>query len=119
GHLKPFLALAGELQGRGHRVTVFHMPDLASSVEAEHVDFVSIGASDHPVGSLLESLAHMRGLSGLAGVRFTVRAIANTTELICRNAPQAIDIARVDILLVDQTEDGGGSVAQFLGIPCV
>ena len=119
GHLNPFLALARELQGRGHRVTVFHMPDLASSVRAEQVDFVPIGASDHPVGSLPQSLAELGRLSGFAALRFTVRAIAKTTELICRDAPQAVHDARVDMLLVDQTEPAGGSVAERLGIPFI
>lgn len=119
GHLNPFLALARELQRRGHRVTVFQMPDLASSVLAEQVDFVPIGASDHPIGSLPQSLAELGRLSGFAALRFTVRAIAQTTEMICRDAPQAVHDARVDTLLVDQTEPAGGSVAERLGIPFV
>jgi len=119
GHLNPSLAVARELQRRGHRVTVFHMPDLASSVRAEQVDFVTIGANDHPLGSLSQSLADLGRLSGFAALRFTVRAIAKTTEMICRDAPQAVRDARVDMLLVDQTEPAGGSVAEHLGIPFV
>ena len=119
GHLNPFLALARELQQRGHRVTVFHMADVASSVRAEQVDFVPIGASDHPIGSLSQSLAELGRLSGFAALRFTVRAIAETTEMICRDAPQAVHDAGVDMLLVDQTEPAGGSVAEHLGIPFV
>jgi len=119
GHLNPFLALARELQRRGDRVTVFQMPDLASSVHEEQVDFIPIGASDHPVGSLPQSLAELGQLSGLAALRFTVRAVAKTTEMICRDAPQAVHDAGVDMLLVDQTEPAGGSVAEHLGIPFV
>ena len=119
GHLNPFLALARELQRRGYRVTVFQMPDLASSVRGEQVDFVPIGANDHPAGSLSQSLAALGRLSGLAALRFTVRAVAKTTEMICRDAPQAVQDAQVDMLLVDQTEPAGGSVAEHLGIPFV
>ena len=119
GHLNPFLALARELQRRGHRVTVFQLPDLASTVGAEQVDYIPIGASDHPVGSLQQSLAELGRFSGLAALRFTVRAVAKTTEMICRDAPQAVHDARVDMLLVDQTEPAGGSVAEHLGIPFV
>ena len=119
GHLNPFLALARELQRRGHRVTVFHMADLAMGVRSEQVDFVPLGERDYPVGSLAQSLAELGRLSGLAALRFTVRAIAKTTEMICRDAPQAIHDARVDMLLVDQTEPAGGSVAEHLGIPFV
>ena len=119
GHLNPFLAVARELQRRGHRVTVFQMVDLASSVRAEEVDFVPIGASDHPLGSLARSLDELGRLSGYAALRFTVQAIAKTTEMICQDAPQAVRDARVDMLLVDQTEPAGGSVAEHLGIPFV
>ena len=111
GHLNPFLALAQELQRRGHRVTVFQMPDLEASVRAEQVDFVAVGASDHPAGSLPQSLAELGRLSGLAALRFTVRAVANTTEMICRDGPRAIRDAGVDVLLVDQTEHAWSVVA--------
>jgi zeaxanthin glucosyltransferase len=119
GHLNPFLALARELQGRGHRVTVFQMPDLEAGVRAEDVHFVPIGAKDHPAGSLPQSLAELGRLSGLSALRFTVRAVAKTTEMICRDAPAAIQAAGLDMLLVDQTEPAGGSVAEHLGIPFV
>jgi zeaxanthin glucosyltransferase len=119
GHLNPFLALAQELQRRSHRVTVFQMPDLESGVRAEEVDFIPIGVKDHPVGSLPQSLAELGRLSGLSALRFTVRAVAKTTEMTCRDAPGAIRAAGVDMLLVDQTEPAGGSVAEHLGIPFV
>ena len=119
GHVNPFLALAQELQRRGHRVTVFHMPDLEATVRQEEVDFVPIGAKVHPLGSLSQSLSELGRLSGLAALRFTVQAIAKTTEMICRDAPSAIREAGVDMLLVDQTEPAGGSVAEHLGIPFV
>lgn len=95
------------------------MPDLASIVRAEEVDFVPIGEGDHPVGSLPRSLAELGRLSGYAALRFTVRAVAKTTEMICRDAPQAVHDAGVDMLLVDQTEPAGGSVAEHLGIPFI
>jgi len=95
------------------------MPDLETSVRAEQVDFVPIGARDHPTGSLPQSLDELGRLAGLAALRFTVRAVANTTEMICRDAPRAIRDAGVDVLLVDQTEPAGGSVADHLGMPFV
>jgi MGT family glycosyltransferase len=58
-------------------------------------------------------------LKGLAALRFTVRAIQRTTEMICRDAPSAVQEERIDMLLVDQTEPAGGTVAEHLGIPFV
>ena len=75
GHVNPFLALARELQRRGHRVTVFHMPDLEASVRQEEVDFVSIGGERSSRG-LARAIVwpHWVELSGLAALRFTVQS---------------------------------------------
>lgn len=119
GHINPFGALGRELIGRGHRVTFFHMPDLELRVRAQELEFAAIGHSDHPPGSLAESLAALGKLDGLAALRFTVRAVRNTTEMLCREAPAAIRAAGVDMLLVDQTEPAGGTIAEHLGLPFV
>ena len=119
GHLHPFGALGRELIARGHSVTVFHMPDLASRVQREGLDFCAIGEVDHPAGSLEKSMAGLAKLDGLAAVRFTVKAVQKTTEMICREGPQAMRSAGVDALLVDQMEPGGGAIAEHLGIPFV
>jgi MGT family glycosyltransferase len=65
------------------------------------------------------SLNELGGLHGLGALRFTIRAIRKTTEMICRDAPRAIRQAGVEMLLVDQTEPGGGTIAEHLQIPFV
>ncbi len=119
GHLHPFGALGRELIGRGHRVTVFHMPDLAARVAAEGLGFVPIGASDHPSGSLPESLAGLARLQGLSALRYTIEAVRRTTEMMLRDAPAAVAAAGVDALLVDQTEPAGGTIAEHLRLPFI
>lgn len=116
GHLHPFGALGRELIERGHRVTVFHMPDVRERVEKERLGFVAIGESHFPPGSLARDLATLTRLHGLAALRFTIEAIRRTTEIFCREAPAAIEKAGVDLLLVDQTEPAGGSIAERLGL---
>src|SRR5581483_1186664 len=119
GHIHPFGALGRELILRGHRVSLLHMADLAPRVEGQGLEFIAIGQSDHPPGCLLESVAKLGQLDGLAALRFTIQAICRTTEMVCRDAPAAIRNHCVDALLVDQTEPAGGSLAEHLAIPFV
>lgn len=119
GHLHPFGALGRELIERGHRVTVFHISDLRERVEKENLRFAAIGESGHPRGSLEEILAKLTRLHGWAALRFTIEAIRGTTEMLCRDAPAAIERAGIEALLVDQTEPAGGSIAERLGLPFV
>jgi zeaxanthin glucosyltransferase len=119
GHIHPFGALGRELIARGHRVTFLHMPDLADRVRQEDLEFLPIGETDHPLGSLPASLNQLAQLQGLAALRFTIHAISKTTEMICRDAPRAIRSAGIEALLVDQTEPAGSSVAEHLGIPFI
>ena len=119
GHVNPFAALARELQNRGHSVTFFQMADMEPKIASEGVSFRRIGESDHPPGSLPESLAQLGRLHGRAALRFTVRAVQRTTEMICRDGPDAVRAAKLDMLLVDQMEPAAAAVAQRLGLPFV
>src|SRR5579863_6691825 len=119
GHINPFAALGRELRRRGHGVTWFHMEDLAERIESEDLGFFPIGQSDHPRGSLPLSLAQLGRLQGWPALRFTIQAIRRTTEMICRDLPDAVRRAGIDALLVDQTEPAGGSVAEHLGMPFI
>ena len=119
GHINPWAALGRELQQRGHRVTLFGIPDVEAKVLREGLEFSAIGQSDHPQGSLPQSLAHLSTLGGLAALRFALQAIQKTTNAICRDAPSVIKEAGVEALLVDQTEPAGATVAEHLGLPYI
>jgi zeaxanthin glucosyltransferase len=117
GHIHPFAALGRELIARGHRVTCFQVADLEEKIGAEGLEFHRIGERDHPPGSLRASLAELGRLQGFAALRFTIRAVARTTTMVCRDLPDAVRAARVQALLVDQMEPAGGAVAEHLGLP--
>jgi zeaxanthin glucosyltransferase len=119
GHIHPFSALGRELIARGHRVTYFQVEDLEQKIQSEGIAFHPIGQSDHPRGSLPESLSQLARLKGLSALRFTIRAVERTTIMVCRDAPEAIEEAGVDALLTDQMEPAGGAVAEHLGLPFV
>src|SRR5688572_7795718 len=102
GHIHPMSALGRELIARGHRVTYFQVVDLADKIASEGLDFSPIGESDHPRGSLPESLRTLGQLKGNAALRFTIQAVARTTTMTCRDLPEAVRRAGADALLVDQ-----------------
>ena len=117
GHLHPFAALGRELISRGHRVTCFQVADLEQKIGAEGLEYFRIGARDFPAGSLRASLDALGRLAGFAALRFTIRAVAETTAMECRELPDAVRAAGVEVLLVDQMEPAGGAVAERLGLP--
>ena len=119
GHLHPTGALGRELVARGHRVSCFHMADLGDAVCREGLEFVPIGAADHPAGALPASLARLARLDGTAALRFTIDAVAKTTSMFLRDLAPAIERAGIDALIVDQMEPAGGAVAEHLGLPFV
>lgn len=119
GHIHPFCALGRELLARGHRVTYFQMADLEQKIRSEGIEFAAIGQIDHPPGSLPRSLSQLGQLKGTAALRFTIRAVARTSVMVCRDAPAAIRAAGVEALLVDQMEPAGGAVAEHLELPFV
>lgn len=119
GHIHPFASVGRELISRGHRVTYLQMADLEEKIRSEEIDFEPIGSSDHPRGSLPQSLARLSQLKGLAALRFTIDAVARTSVMVCRDAPEVIRRAGIDALLVDQMEPAGGAVAEHLGLPFI
>jgi zeaxanthin glucosyltransferase len=119
GHINPFTALGRELVNRGHTVTFLQLIDLEETIASAGLGFEPIGMSDHPRGSLPESLARLGRLKGIDALRFTIKAVARTSTAVCRDAPDAIRRTGIDAMLVDQMEPAGGAVADHLGLPFV
>src|SRR5262249_31800047 len=58
-------------------------------------------------------------LEGLAGLGGGIRGMVAKSQMVLGDAPAAIRDERVDALLVDQIEQAGGTVAEYLGLPYV
>lgn len=119
GHLNPLSALGRELKSRGHRVTVLQISDLAFKVGLEGLEFQPIGQTLYQPGSLAASFKQLTKLSEIEALRYSVDFCRHMTEIICQDAPTAIQTAGIEALLVDQLEPVGQSVAQFLDLPFV
>ncbi|GAB4232330.1 MAG: glycosyltransferase [Elainellaceae cyanobacterium] len=119
GHLNPLSALGRELQDRGHSVTVLQVSDLAAKVRSEGLNFYPIGRSSYQPGSLAEFMRQLTQLSEIEALHYSVDFCRHMTEIICLDAPDAIEAIGIEALLVDQLEPVGQIVAQFLGLPFV
>lgn len=118
GHLYPMTALARRLQSRGHELVFFGIADTEEKIRAAGLEFVQIGAGDHPLGSLAAEDRKLAELRGLKTFAYTVERVKNTTRMVLRDGPRAVREAEVDALLVDEA-DMGGNVAEHLGLPYV
>jgi zeaxanthin glucosyltransferase len=119
GHVNAMCALGRALQRRGHRVTMFQIPEVEPMVRAAGLGFVAIGAADFPPGRLAGYYERLGRLHGLSALRWTIEVIRRFAEMVLRDAPGALRDAEVEGLLVDQATLSGGTVADLLGIPFV
>jgi MGT family glycosyltransferase len=104
---------------RGHRVTAFHLPDAEPKIRAEGLNFLPLKSSSIQAGDMAGALTELSGKSGIDAMRFTVECARKTAELICEAAPEALQRAGVDALLVDQNEPAAATVAEHLRLPFV
>jgi MGT family glycosyltransferase len=118
-HIGTLAALGRELKQRGHSLTLFQIQDVESRVAEEGLEFCPIGEQEFAVGSLAEATEQLGKLVGLAALRFTTNCSARITNTICRDAPEVVERTGIELLLVDQDEPAGGTVAEMLGIPFV
>ncbi|MEB3177725.1 MAG: glycosyltransferase, partial [Nostocaceae cyanobacterium] len=119
GHLNPMCALGKELQRRGHRVTLFQIPDIESKVKATGLDFHAIGSDEFPPGKLAQIYKQLGENSGLSALRLVVSFLLEETVMQLRVTPEALKQAGVEALLVDQVSPGGGTIADFLNLPFI
>ncbi|WP_218777025.1 hypothetical protein [Salinicola salarius] len=117
-HFQALQALAGVLIDRGHRVTFIHQQEARTLVSDARIGFEPVGLRTHPAGSLVRShhlAAHPTGLS----IRRLIADMAATTDMLCRELPDALERLDVDGVIADQMEAAGGLVAEAMALPFV
>ncbi|MFQ4142179.1 glycosyltransferase [Chlorogloeopsis sp. ULAP02] len=119
GHLNPQAALARELQSRGHRVTFLQIPDLESKVKSEGVNFYPIGEAIYQPGSMAETFAQLGKLSAIKALDYSLDFCQQMIEIVCQDAPKAIAKTGIEVLLVDQLEPVGETIAEYLNLPFI
>jgi zeaxanthin glucosyltransferase len=119
GHLNPMCNLGAELLRRGHKVTLFGVPDVKAKIAQSNLEFYEVGANDFPSGSIDATYAQLGQLTGLAGLKFAIKLFEKEARMLFRDTPAAIRNAGVDLLLVDQVTAAGGTVADRLNLPFI
>ena len=118
-HFNAMAALALALIERGHQVTFLHRPDAAGWIPDARIGFRALGADRYPAGSLAASLRLAANPGSPLGLRKVIVDMADTTDMLCRELPAAIEALRIDALLGDQMEAAAGLVAESLKLPFV
>ena len=119
GHLNPMCALALELQRRGHIVVLFGVPDALAKVSSLNLTTLEIGTFDYPKGSIDSAYKTLGKLTGKAGLKFSIDFFRRETQMLFREAPQAIRKAKIDVLIIDQISSSMATVADYLDLPFV
>ena len=119
GHLTPMTTLGHELKKRGHRVTVVGIEDALPKVLAAGLNIQIIGQADFPQGATQQLFTQLGNLKGLAAARYTINWLANESDMYLRDAPEVIQSAGIEALLVDQATPQGGTLAEYLNLPFV
>jgi MGT family glycosyltransferase len=112
-------ALALELQRRGHIVILFGVPDALAKVSNLNLTTLEIGAFDYPIGSVDSAYKTLGKLTGKAGLKFSIDFFKRETQMLFRDAPQAIREANIDVLIIDQISSSMATVADYLDLPFV
>lgn len=119
GHLNPMTTLGYELKQRGHRVTVLGIEDARAKTIAAGLEFHVIGTSDFPEGATKEIFTQLGNMRGFEALSYTIHWIVNAAKVCLQDTPEAIKTLGIEALLVDQASPEGGTVAEYLDIPCV
>ena len=119
GHLNPMAALGYELQQRGHRVTLFGLPDVESYAVAAKLDFYPIATAKFPLGSTKRSQQRLGELDGILALLHTIDLFRQGTEVVLAEIPQACRRSGVEALLIDQALFEGSTIAEYLNLPFV
>jgi zeaxanthin glucosyltransferase len=118
GHLNPMTTLGRELLRRGHRITVFGIPDAESRV-APGFQFQPYGAGEFPIGSMVTMLAGFGVASGAVAVKQTIAAACRDVDAQLAELPNAVRQFEIDAIIADKASPAAGTIADVTGRPYV
>lgn len=118
GHVNPFLILGKELIKKGHKVVFFQLEEIKKNI-------VDAGLSYHRIGKLIpnnmmNSIQNELGqLSGLDAMLYWRKRQLVLFKVWFDELPKAIDSEKIEMLLIDQSDGVGATIADYKKIPYV
>lgn len=111
--------MGNELKRRGHRVTLFQVAEMENKLKTTGLEFQEIGAAEYEPGEVAKFYKELGEQSGISGIKLIINFFKKEMGMHFRELPEVLKKAGVEALVVDQTTYAGGTVADFLGLPCV
>ena len=87
---------------------------MREQILAHDLKFIALGEDNTDLDKAMMKLGSLDGISAL---RFTIDCARRMVNVICQYAPALVRKAELDLLLVDQNEPAGATVAEHLGVP--
>jgi zeaxanthin glucosyltransferase len=117
GHLNTMFPLGHELQQRGHRITIFSLPNVQPKAQAAGFNFCDIYATVD-TRSASRQPTQTKKFVTITGINRTFRNFAQYAETRLQNAAM-IREQGIEALLVDLSVFEGGTIAEYLNIPYI
>jgi UDP:flavonoid glycosyltransferase YjiC (YdhE family) len=107
GHLNPMMAMARELEGRGHRVLFYQRLIAQQKIEDAGFEFRPYAEKEFSVEETKRQLRVLAEMNGLAAMKYTVEVLRIRTVAGLRDVPGMARRDGVDAFIVDQTTPRG------------
>ena len=121
GHLNTMFPLGYELKRRGHSVTFLSNPKVKISVQTAGFNFCEVYSSidrDKTIQKPSSSVI-LEKIDSFKNIRNTLQKFAKIAETRLQKAPDIIREQGIDALLIDSSVFEGGTIADYLNLPCV
>lgn len=117
-HIFAIFPLGKELIANGHDVIVIGIADLAEPAKLVGLKFHCVFAEEIKTGAIKRQLRRKGSLRRITLLRMTY-SDTYYADLVLRDIPSVVSELGIDLLIVDQNQWEGGSVADVCGIPFV
>ncbi|MES1256846.1 MAG: nucleotide disphospho-sugar-binding domain-containing protein [Acidobacteriota bacterium] len=117
--MRLFLNVSALLRRHGHRITFFGISDNRGMVEDAGFAFRVIEPDHLPLGTLGRMMADMSALGNFRSMQLQGRFDELRYDCLLKNGPRLVEQDGVDMMIVDQAEACGGSIAEAARLPWV